>query len=53
MRRALQEVGEGMGDTDEPPLPGVPGDPPDTVDRPQKWSDDPRVGTGAIQFDGQ
>ena len=37
MRRALQEVGEAMGDTvDKPLLPEVPDDPPGTVDRPQK-----------------
>ena len=52
MRRALQEVGEGMGDTvDEPLLPEVPGDPPGTVDWPQKRSGDERVVTGAIPFD--
>ena len=37
MRRALQEVGEGTGDTaDELPLPEVPDNPPGMVDRPQK-----------------
>ena len=37
MRRALQDVGEGTGDTvDEPPIPEVPDGPPGMVDRPQK-----------------